>query len=103
MGISGSAQMMDGSIDMMRPCSAGMSRIQQINQIGSTSPPGTASWHWCGDSMRQPLQKPTVASVNSPCGMRSWNPGMSRPMLSLVVAIFLLSVGCLSAHAATFG
>ena len=27
---------------------------------------------------------------------------MSRPLLSLVIAVVLLGVGCLSAHAATF-
>ena len=43
MGTSGSTRMMDGSICMIPSCSAGMSRIQQTNQIGSTPPPGTAS------------------------------------------------------------
>ena len=126
MGTSGSAPMMDGSICMMPPCRAEMSRIQQTNQIGSTPPPGTASWHWCsalistccgtaraarssrlhrfwcGHSMRQPLRKSPVVSANSRCGMRSSLPAMSRPLLSLVLAVLLLGVGCLSAHAATF-
>ena len=126
MGTSGSARVMGGSICMLPPCSAGLSRIQQTNQIGSTPPPGTASWHWygalisaccgvaraalssrlhrfwCGHSMRQPLQKRAVASAHSRCGARFWNSAISRPMLSLVLAVLLLGVGWLSAHAATF-
>ena len=94
MGTSGSARMMDGSICMMPPCSAGMSRVQQTNQIGSTPPPGTASWHWCG------------ALISTCCGTaraaRFWSPAISRLMLSLVIAVLLVGVGCLSAHAATF-
>ena len=94
LGISGSARMMEGSICMMPPCSVELSRIQQTNQIGSTPPPGTASWHWCG------------ALISTCCGSaraaRSWSPAMSRPMLSLVIALLLLGVGRLSAYAATF-
>jgi hypothetical protein len=70
LGISGSARRMDGSICMMPPCSVGLSRIQQTNQIRNTPPPGTVS--------------------------------MARLMLSLVIAVLLLSAWCLAAHAATF-
>ena len=94
MGISGSARMMEWINMHVPPCSVGLSRIQQTNQIGSTPPPGTASWHWYG------------ALISTCCGSaraaRSWSPAMSRPMLSLVIAVLLLGVGCLSAYAATF-